>query len=381
MAANIAVVDCETTGFGKHDRIVEVAVVIVDALSYKVVDEYETLVNPQRDPGPVGVHGVTPTMLQAAPSFEEIAAALGRRLNGSVLAAHNLAFDSRMLNQEFSRLGVELDSGKGICTLQATSEKLSVACNRYGIELLNQHRALADARATAILLSHIIEEDNDATPASVGFIDLPANPRTLRREIGNNETISDVVRVVSLAHYPYSDEALLHYLDMLDWVLDDLVITDTERSQINELANDLGISTAQQNRAHQQYLRSVITAARRDDIVTEAEHKLISQVAAALEVTDEDIPEATEAKANSAIAAGSRVCFTGTAMVDGQQVGRDELEELATNIGLQPVANVSKKGCDVLVAADPTSQSGKAKKARGFDIPIIAIDFFLEGLN
>ena len=62
-----AIVDCETTGFGKHDRIVEVAAVVVDGTSGAVVDEYDTLVNPQRDTGPVGVHGVTASMVEAAP--------------------------------------------------------------------------------------------------------------------------------------------------------------------------------------------------------------------------------------------------------------------------------------------------------------------------
>ena len=77
-----AIVDCETTGFGKHDRIVEIAAVVVDEADGSVVDEYDTLVNPQRDTGPVGVHGVTASMVEAAPSFEEVAAALAFRLDG-----------------------------------------------------------------------------------------------------------------------------------------------------------------------------------------------------------------------------------------------------------------------------------------------------------
>jgi DNA polymerase-3 subunit epsilon len=377
---NFVVVDCETTGFGRKDRIVEVALVVVDSLSLEIVDEYETLVNPERDPGPVGVHGVTPTMLEAAPNFGEVAAALSRRLNGSVFVAHNLAFDSRMLGQEFSRLGVGFDAGSGFCTLRATSEKLNVACERFGIELSSQHRALADARATASLLRNVLDRDEQMAAVSVGFIDLPANPRTLRREINNNEMVSEMVRVISLAHYPYSDEALLQYLDTLDWALDDLVISEVERAQMDQLASELGISPEQQDRAHRQYLRSIISAARRDAIVTEAEQQLISQVAAALGIMDEEIPEVTETLSLSSIEQGSRICFTGTAIVDGEQLGRTELEELATEAGLQPVANVSKKGCDVLVAADPSSMSGKAKKARGFDIPIVSIDEFLEGL-
>lgn len=101
----IVAIDCETTGFGKHDRIVEFAAVEVDIDTGQVVDEIDTLINPERDVGPVDVHGVTASMVSAAPTFEEAAGALGRRLQGAVLVAHNLAFDARLLGQEFQRLG------------------------------------------------------------------------------------------------------------------------------------------------------------------------------------------------------------------------------------------------------------------------------------
>ncbi|MDA2988104.1 MAG: exonuclease domain-containing protein, partial [Actinomycetota bacterium] len=77
------VVDCETTGLGKHDRLVEVAAVTVDPDSLEIVDEYDTLINPERDMGPVNIHGVTASMVEAAPSFGEIAAALGARLDNA----------------------------------------------------------------------------------------------------------------------------------------------------------------------------------------------------------------------------------------------------------------------------------------------------------
>ena len=153
-----AIIDCETTGFGKHDRIVEVAAVVVDGASGAVVDEYDTLVNPQRDTGPVGVHGVTASMVEAAPVFDEVAGALALRLHGAVLVAHNLSFDVRMLRQEYERLDTGIEEGQGHCTLRLTSENLEAACARFGISLEGHHRALADARATAQLLLQFLEE-------------------------------------------------------------------------------------------------------------------------------------------------------------------------------------------------------------------------------
>ncbi len=105
------VVDVETTGFGSQDRIVEIAAITLDPLSWEIVDEYDTLINPQRDVGPTGVHGITASMVEAAPTFADILADIARRLQGMVLVAHNLPFDARMLRYEFARCGIAIDAG------------------------------------------------------------------------------------------------------------------------------------------------------------------------------------------------------------------------------------------------------------------------------
>ncbi len=240
-----AIIDCETTGFGKHDRIVEVAAVVVDGASGAVVDEYDTLVNPQRDTGPVGVHGVTASMVEAAPVFDEVAGALALRLHGAVLVAHNLSFDVRMLRQEYERLDTGIEEGQGHCTLRLTSENLEAACARFGISLEGHHRALADARATAQLLLQFLEELPGGIPATVPSEDLLLNPRTLRRDATDRSSQSEMARIVAGARYPTSDGALLEYLNVLDWVLDDLVITQTERKHMAAVASDLGIDPRQ----------------------------------------------------------------------------------------------------------------------------------------
>ena len=380
------VVDCETTGFGKRDRIVEIAAVEVDVDTGDVVDEFDTLVNPERDVGPTNVHGITASMVEAAPTFAEIAAALARRMHGSTLVAHNLSFDSRMLSQEFGRIDTTFVAGSGYCTLRATSEKLGVACRRHEIAATEQHQALADARATAVLLTRVYEaeeadgSDQGLAPCHIGYIDGSGTPRTQRRT-GMGTVSNEMVRTVSKAHYPYSDEAMLAYLDMLDWVLDDHVITADERRELTELAQDLGVSPAQARLAHQRYFDAVVAAALRDHVVTPDEHELMQLIAVALELPEVPIPDITELPSVSGIDVGARVCFTGTAVVDGRHFERDDLEHLATRAGLQPVGSVTKKGCDLLVAADASSLSGKAKKARQYQIPIMEVSDFLDCIN
>lgn len=153
----IVVVDTETTGFGAADRVVEVAMVTLD-LRGRVVDTWETLLDPGRDPGPTHVHGITEEMVQGAPAFGSLAPEIAARLHGAVVSAHNLPFDARMLRQEFDRCEVPLgDLRNGLDTLVPTRAKLHVACLAEGVKLRPNHHALDDALATADLLLRILD--------------------------------------------------------------------------------------------------------------------------------------------------------------------------------------------------------------------------------
>ena len=372
------VVDVETTGFGRNDRIVEIAVVTLDPVSLETADEYDTLINPERDVGPTHVHGISASMVEAAPIFREVAVEVGRQLNGNVLIAHNLPFDARMLGNEFRRLAVPFDTGTGMCTLSVTRQKLSLACQDRGIARTQDHRALSDARATAELARElrIPDSGHDAGAARIGHIPHAPNPRTLRRGLADNAT-SPMRRVVSRARYPHADEAVCHYLYLLDWVLDDGVIDTDEQSELDRVARELGISDRARRRAHEDYFGCIITAAERDGVITPAEHELMTGVADQLRISRTRIPAVTPATAPERIPAGSRVCFTGAATVGSEVLPREILERMAEDAGFRCVRSVTKSGCDVLVAADTSSASSKTRNARKWDIPVVSTADFL----
>lgn len=377
--SNFVVIDCETTGLGKYDRVLEVAAVTIDSTTLEVIDEYDTLVNPQRDVGPVNIHGITASMVELAPSFDEIAGSLASRISGNVLVAHNLSFDVRMLRNEYDRLQVTLDDGRGICTLANTHEKLHLACARHGISISHQHRALADARATAALLQHCLDRESAMTPALVQSETLRLNPRTLRRDAADASGTSVLNRIISKAAYPSSDTHHIQYLDMLDFVLDDLELEDDEEDLLNEVAEHLGISSAEIHDLHTNYFISLRSAAERDGVITDAEHHLLSRIALALRIDESEVPTASAPNsAQPALDAGTRVCFTGTVTRNGNRIERSSLEALAASAGMQPVPSVTKNGCDALITADTSSMSGKTKKARDLGLPIIDAETFLE---
>jgi len=148
--AGFAVIDTETTGFGRLDRVIEVAVVHLDArLGHQ--REWSTLINPGRDLGAAWVHGITARELLTAPPFEDVAPELLGFLDGRILVGHNLAFDVRMLNAELERQGL-LRLPDGLCTMALVGGSLADACSAAGIRSVPDHSALGDARATAQLL-------------------------------------------------------------------------------------------------------------------------------------------------------------------------------------------------------------------------------------
>lgn len=160
-----AVVDVETTGLDPTvDRIVEVAVVRCGA-DGTPLSEWSTLVHPRRDPGPTSVHGITADDLVPAPAFEEVAPLLAAALEGTIVTAHNLAFDAGFLDAEWARLGASRPPAPGLCTLtldralhpgRAEGYSLAACAAAAGIDQPDAHRALADARVTAELLQSLL---------------------------------------------------------------------------------------------------------------------------------------------------------------------------------------------------------------------------------
>jgi DNA polymerase-3 subunit epsilon len=374
----ISVIDCETTGLGKNDRIIEFAIVTLDAKTLETVDEFDTLLNPQRDVGKTSIHGITSSMVAAAPTMEEIVGALSKRLNGSVLAAHNLSFDSRMLLAECTRVDAEFEPGSGICTLRLSGEKLATATERYGIQLAGHHRALVDARACAELLRHLIESDLVALPARLVATGMQMNTRTLRRDLSAQDQLTPLRRIAMRSRMPSSIGACLDYFDALDWVLDDGVISDDEQRFLREVISASRLSETQVRAMHEAYIQSLTRAIERDNFVTIDERLLLRKIAAALGVPDVAMPELSEIPEIGEIKRGQRVCFTGTAIdSEGKTIERETLERLAAQAGLQPVNSVTKKACDLLVASDSASTSSKARKARDYGIPVIDVETFL----
>lgn len=372
-----AVIDTETTGFSRYDRIVEFAcVTVVDG---EIVEEYETLLQPDRDPGPVHIHGITPSMLETAPDFESVAGDIASRLNGASIVAHNISFDLRMLRQEIGRVpAMTFDAGAGVCTYRLTKQKLSVAALEAGIAEPD-HTALNDARVAAQLLLRLAAQGQDLNPSPASCHSERASTAFTVRRPGAPPRRGALSMLALRTAWPRTaTEAEVLYLDTLDRCLDDGELTPEEQAWLDSTASALRLSGEQRADLHRRYYARLVRRILADGIVTKLERYLHDKVAAALMINDRDLPAETPDPSVDRIrlSPGMAVCFTGVMIVDGERIPRSALERSAAEAGLRPVKSVTKR-CALVVAGDTASRSGKAAKARERGIPVINASRFL----
>jgi DNA polymerase-3 subunit epsilon len=153
--------DLETTGLDpKEDAII--ALGAVHLLGSRVLrhEVYEALVDPGR-PIPktsTEVHGLTWEMLKGKPRLEEVLPSFRAFLEGSVLVAHNGAFDMAFLRK------VGIDQPPLVDTLllahllfpDLKDHRLERLAERFGVPVLGRHTALGDALMTAEVYARMI---------------------------------------------------------------------------------------------------------------------------------------------------------------------------------------------------------------------------------
>ena len=166
-----SIVDIETTG-GKYNEegITEIAIYKFDG--HTVVDQFISLVNPERDIQPfvVNLTGINSNMLRNAPKFYEVAKRIVEITDDSILVAHNAQFDYRILKTEFKRLGFEFKR-RTLCTVELSknlipdqkSYSLGKLVRSLGIPVTDRHRASGDALATVKLFQMLLNKDSEKT--------------------------------------------------------------------------------------------------------------------------------------------------------------------------------------------------------------------------
>lgn len=165
---DFVVVDVEAIGGrATPTRIIEIGACRVRA--GEITEEFETLLNPDL-PLPrfiAELTGITAEMLATAPKFPAVVESWLSFAADSVIAAHNSDFDLSLLNQEINRVfpGSRMRNQE-VCTVQLArrtlpaldNHNLDALADHFGFEIKQRHRAAGDARATARVLSGLLDE-------------------------------------------------------------------------------------------------------------------------------------------------------------------------------------------------------------------------------
>ncbi|AZZ57057.1 exonuclease domain-containing protein [Rathayibacter iranicus] len=391
------VIDFETTGVRpeRGDRIIEVAVVHLDAEG-RFEAAFETLLNPDRDLGAQAIHGISAREILDAPSFAAIAADLLAHLDGRVVVAHNASFERRFLAAELTRLGVQttLTSEMVLCTMQLAREflpgggrSLASCCEMFDIPLENAHRAVIDAKATGRLLAEYIAVSGgrdrwDAHLKEALAYGWPPVPRRRTLWMPRPDSVpapaSFLDRVVQRMPDHSGPAEHTEYLALLDRCLLDRVLSAHEEQELVSTADALGIGRAVVRVLHDRYFDDLTAIAWSDGVLADDELMDLAMVADLLGIDHERLVAATEPRNavdrpepvvdRFSLNAGDLVVLTG-------EMGRTRQEwtTILMEHGVIAHPGVTRK-VKLVVAADPDSLSGKARKARDYGITVVNED-------
>ncbi len=167
MYKNFAILDVETTG-GKfnEEKITEISILVYDGT--KIIDKFETLINPDKDIQPFvqRLTGITNELVKDSPKFKDVSENIFEITKDKIIVAHNVDFDYRIIKNEFQKIKIKFQRDS-LCTVDLSklifpdlkSYKLTNILSNFGIVNENPHRANSDALGALKLFKILVEND------------------------------------------------------------------------------------------------------------------------------------------------------------------------------------------------------------------------------
>lgn len=171
--SDYVVFDLETTGTScLADQVVEISAIKVE--DHQVVDEFSTLVNPERRIPyyATEVNGITDDMVADAPTFDTVLYDFLEFIGDLPLVGHNIhTFDLPFIYRDsekfFGRVPendyVDTLKMARLCLPELSNYKLTDLAEHFGIETEGAHRALCDCRMNQLVYEHLGEILNSGT--------------------------------------------------------------------------------------------------------------------------------------------------------------------------------------------------------------------------
>lgn len=235
-----AIIDVETTGLSsKSEKITEIAILLHDGK--KVTETFHSLINPEkRIPYRITqITGINDQMVSGSPKFYELAKKIIELTKDRIIVGHNVRFDYNFLQNEFKEFDYSFKR-KTICTVKTSrklipgqiSYSLGKLTTNLGIPHQDKHRALGDAKATAVLLDILLKIDPE-----IGGEDAIKLPDALSKE-----QIVNIPRETGVYYFLNAKNEIIYVgksIDIHQRVLQHLHNYSTKKSveMLNQIAN------------------------------------------------------------------------------------------------------------------------------------------------
>lgn len=394
-----AVVDIETTGLSElHNRIIEIAILIMNARG-EVLYEWHTLVNPEdSDAGPTAIHGIQGGWLKAAPTFRQIAGDIGELFLNRVPVAHNGRFDFGFIEAEFRRAGFAVRSDLVYFDTMTTAEliglprKLTTLASELGVAYF-AHGAIEDARTTAKVLAKMLQSISPATFTNELFVSpgvfppIPPSRKEVHRAAAATLTQPSNFLAEVVGHLPSHprmtgqvSEAAVAYLTVLERCMEDGYLSTEEKAQLLQTAQHWGLTLENVYSIHEEFLDSLLVGALTTRGTLDKAHRAdIMSVASWLGVAEDQIDvllrrarvrARAEIDENRAEVKGRTIAFTGKGMFSNSI-----REGLCAKYGVVFKSSVTKD-CELLVLGTPDVDNTNVAKARQLNLRIVNEAFF-----
>lgn len=160
--------DCETTGLGKNDEVIEMAIIDLDGnvlLDQRIKPTKKKSIGKQAS----AIHGITMKDLKDCPIFVELKFVLEKILKNKKIITYNVKFDCRMYAQSFQLAGGYFHQEDWECAMMQYSRYVgqwNESTNDYRWQKLigGDHTALGDCRATLKCLNKMAESKKRKYP-------------------------------------------------------------------------------------------------------------------------------------------------------------------------------------------------------------------------
>jgi DNA polymerase-3 subunit epsilon/ATP-dependent DNA helicase DinG len=158
---SIVALDLETTGLDpKTETIIEIGARRFDG--HRVEDEFTTLINPGKHIPEfiTGLTGISDEMVRQSPRIRDVLEQLAAFIGDAPILGHNIKFDLSFLQKyNLFELNERIDTYELAAVLMPAASRYNLGAlgQQLGIPLPATHRALDDARVTAVAFQKLYE--------------------------------------------------------------------------------------------------------------------------------------------------------------------------------------------------------------------------------